>query len=186
MSAMNRNIACVGSRATPAPIISWMEETAAKLVTAGHTINSGNAPGADQAWARGANTVDPSRVVLFLPWDSFERQAIHPKNRICTFRPMYHQQYVQLAIPNASLRGTPEQIALLARDAMIVDNVHCVLGYVAAGKSGTRHTFGIAQLQQIITLNVSDALVRAGIDQRLANGEDVRGPVFDTGKGRKW
>ena len=163
-----------------------MEETAAKLVTAGYGIASGNAPGADQAWARGANTVNPARVILFLPWDSFERQAVHPKNNICTFRPTDHGRYAQLAIPRVELRGTPGQIALLARNAMIVDGVHCVLGYVAAGKSGTRHAFGIAQLQGIITMNVGDALVRAGIEERLSKGEDVRGPVFDTGKGRKW
>ena len=181
-----RTIACIGSRATPAPILSWMEETAAKLVFAGHTIASGNAPGADQAWARGANTVDPTRVALFLPWDSFERQAVHPRNRVCIFSSSSHQRFVQLAMPRGPLRDTPGQIALLARNAMIVDGVHCVLGYLGVGKSGTRHAFGCAQRQGIITMNVGDALVRAGIEERLATGVDVRGPVFDTGKGKKW
>ena len=183
MSSVNRTIACIGSRATPAPILSWMEETAAKLVSAGYAITSGNAPGADQAWARGANTVDPTRVTLFLPWANFEPQAVHPKNRICTFRPSDHQRYAELAL---ATRSAAAQLGLLARNAMIVDGVHCVLGYMGAGKSGTRHAFGIAQLQKIITMNVGDALVRAGIEERLAKGEDVRGPVFDTGKGKKW
>jgi hypothetical protein len=183
---MTRSIACVGSRLTPAPILTWMEETAAKLVSAGYGIVSGNAPGADQAWARGANTVDPARVILFLPWANFEAQAIHPKNKICTFRPTDHARYVQLAIANSAPLGTGAQLPLLARNAMIVDDVHCVFGYMGAGKSGTRHTFGLAQRQGIITMNVGDALVRAGIEERLVAGVDVRGPVFDTGKGRKW
>jgi len=175
-------IACVGARATPAPILSWMEETGAKLISQGYAITSGNAPGADQAWARGANTVDPRHVSLFLPWEDFERAAIHPANRVCVFNPNIHQRFIELA----RVTGSKRRIALLARNAMIVDGAHCVLGYLAAGDSGTRHAFGCAQRQSIITLNVADALVRAGIEARLTASEDVRGPVFDTGKGRKW
>lgn len=180
MTSVIHTIACVGARATPA--LSWMEETGAKLASAGYRVSSGNAPGADQAWARGANSVNPMLLSLFLPWEDFERAAIHPANRVCVFNPNIHQRFIELA----RATGAKTRIALLARNAMIVDAAHCVLGYLAAGDSGTRHAFGCAQRQSIITLNVADALVRAGIEARLTAGEDVRGPVFDTGKGRKW
>lgn len=183
---MTKTIACIGSRATPAPILSWMEETAGKLLQSGYAITSGNAPGADQAWARGANTINPRWVTLFLPWADFEQQAIHPNNKTCVFSPNGHQRFVEAAAAVTSLHGSKERVALLARNAMIVDGAHCVLGYLGAGKSGTRHAFGCAQRQGIITLNVGDTFVRAGIEERLAKGEDVRGPVFDTGKGKKW
>lgn len=183
---MNRNIACVGARTTPLPILSWMEETGAKLASAGYMIASGNAPGADQAWARGANRVEPARVFLYLPWDDFERAAVHVGNKVRVFNPKNHQRFVEAAGVVASLHGSSGRIALLARDAMIVEGAHCVLGYLGAGSGGTMHTFRLAQRQHIITMNVGDALVRAGIEERLAAGLDVRGPAFDTGKGRKW
>jgi len=181
-----RTIACIGSRVTPAPILSWMEETAAKLVRLGYLIASGNAPGADQAWARGANSVNPKAVTLFLPEDSFERAAVHPDNNVHVFDPGTDQKYVEAAARGASMRGTKTRIALLARNAMIVEDVHCVLGYLGAGGGGTMHAFGVAQRADIITMNVGDALVRAGIDKRLAAGEDVRGKVYEVTRGRRW
>ena len=57
-------IACIGSRATPPLVLDWMRQAGALLVRAGHRIISGNAPGADQAWAAGGNTADPTQVTL--------------------------------------------------------------------------------------------------------------------------
>lgn len=75
-------VACIGSRETPPAILKLMERMGAELVRRGFIIRSGNAKGADQAFARGANTVDPSKVELFLPNQGYEQQAIHPNNRI--------------------------------------------------------------------------------------------------------
>lgn len=183
---MTHTIACIGAQLTPVPVLSWMEETAAKLVQRGYLITSGNATGADQAWARGANSVNPEAVTLFLPWDSFERAAVHSKNTVRVFNPATDQKYVEAAAQGASMRGTKARIALLARNAMIVEDVHCVLGYVGAGGGGTMHAFGVAQRTDIITMNVGDALVRASIDNRLAAGEDVRGKVYEVTRGRRW
>jgi hypothetical protein len=46
------------------------------FAAAGWVLHSGNAPGADQAFARGANRVDPSLVYLHLPWPKFESHAL--------------------------------------------------------------------------------------------------------------
>jgi hypothetical protein len=52
------------------------------LATNGWEVHSGNAVGADQAFARGANRVNPALVHLHLPWHNFERHAIHDENLV--------------------------------------------------------------------------------------------------------
>jgi hypothetical protein len=46
----------------------------------GHTLRTGNATGVDQAFARGANQIDPTLVELYLPWRSYNRDAVVPGN----------------------------------------------------------------------------------------------------------
>jgi hypothetical protein len=46
------------------------------LAELGIIVDSGNAPGADQAYGRGVNSVDPSLLHLHLPWKSFEAHAV--------------------------------------------------------------------------------------------------------------
>lgn len=188
---MNRNIACVGSRETPDVVLAWMESTGAALVRAGYRIISGNAPGADQAWARGGNSVDPRRVTLCLPWEDFETGAIVVGNVVKVLKIVGGPDYVaavRATHPNfANLSSA--SIRLHARNAMIVEDVHLVLGYLNPGKpggGGTGGAFRIAQRNQICTLNVADAFVRAAIDKRLSDQMDLRGPVFDTKGGKKF
>lgn len=69
-------IACIGARTTPFDILKWMEHAGQLLVEANHIVVSGNAPGADQAWARGASKIRPASVELWLPWIHFESQAV--------------------------------------------------------------------------------------------------------------
>ncbi len=46
------------------------------LAERGYIIDSGNAPGADQAYGRGVNSVDPSLLHLHLPWAGANKGAI--------------------------------------------------------------------------------------------------------------
>lgn len=188
---MNRIIACIGSRETPAVVLDWMVETGAALMRAGYDIRSGNAQGADQAWARGGNSVDPTRVTLCLPWEGFEEKAIVPGNIVRVFRLAESDHYVR------DVRDTHPNFAALssgavllhARNAMIVDGAHLVLGALnpdKTGGGGTGGAFRLAHRYKAAALNVADASTRGMIEQRLARGEDVRGPVFDTGKGKRW
>jgi hypothetical protein len=185
-----KTIACIGSRETAPAILSWMIDTGAALVRAGYAIKTGNAPGADQAWAIGANEVNPVMVTLCLPWAAFEPAAIHPGNVIQVYTPAQHSRYAQAALaahPKPQLLSDTA-IKLHARNAMIVEDVHMVLGTLGTkhGGGGSGNAFRIAQRNKIGTFNVSDAFVREAIEKRLAAGEDVLGPVFDTGKGRRW
>ncbi len=73
-------VACIGSRDLDDYQTTVCEKLGGYIVQCGHTLHSGNAPGADQAFARGGNAVDPAAVHLHLPWSNFERQATHPDN----------------------------------------------------------------------------------------------------------
>lgn len=190
---MNERIACVGSRETPPVVLKWVEATGAALVRAGYTLVSGNAHGADQAWARGGNSMDPTRVELCLPWESFEATAIHGRNVVCIvdFANSEHNKHVdQVKATHPSFgRLTDAALRLHARNAMIVEGTHLVLGALNPAKpggGGTGSAFRIAQRQGICTFNVADSLVRKMIDERLAEGLDPRGKVYVVGTGKRW
>lgn len=58
----------VGSRETPEPALALIERVAKKLAADRWTLRSGHAPGADQAFERGA----AHRAEIYLPWPDFE------------------------------------------------------------------------------------------------------------------
>jgi hypothetical protein len=184
-------IACVGSRETPHFVLKWMESTGAALVRSGYMLASGNAPGADQAWARGGNSMDPTRVELCLPWESFESAAVHGRNVVRVFGVANGQRYVDLVQATHPAFGnlTSAAVRLHGRNAMIVEGAHLVLGTLNPAKpggGGTGSAFRMAQKQGICTFNVADALIRKMIDERLADGQDPRGRVYTLGTGKRW
>ena len=63
----NRLYTGVGSRETPDVALDGMTWLAAELEKLGFTLRSGNAPGADQAFAQGVEEA----AQIWLPWDSF-------------------------------------------------------------------------------------------------------------------
>ncbi len=79
-------VACIGAREwlADSPEGKMLVEMGRFLATRGHSIHSGNAVGADQAFAIGANSVNPEQVWLYLPWAGYEAGAIRPQNQ--TFR----------------------------------------------------------------------------------------------------
>lgn len=81
-----KKVATIGSRSTPGPILTLMENIGAYLVSNGYIISTGNAKGADQAFARGANRVNPKLVRLYLPWPSYEIENIVPYNEVIPYQ----------------------------------------------------------------------------------------------------
>jgi hypothetical protein len=77
-----RIYAGIGSRETPANILTFMERVAAQLALRGWVMRTGLAPGADQAFYRGS--VGVGAVELYLPWPSFEAAALEeaPRQRV--------------------------------------------------------------------------------------------------------
>jgi len=61
----------VGSRETPADILTEMRRLARVLAAAGHILRSGGAPGADSAFEEGAREVPGGHLEIFLPWKGF-------------------------------------------------------------------------------------------------------------------
>ena len=61
----------IGSRETPPDIIALMERIAARQASKSATLRSGGAPGADQAFERGAKEAGGA-LEIYLPWKGFE------------------------------------------------------------------------------------------------------------------
>jgi len=134
-------IACVGARSTPPEILRWMEKMGAELVRRGFSIISGNASGADQAWVRGGNDVDPAKVKLCLPWRSFEAQAIHPGNVVAVLDELQSSEKVSYFHLAAKYHPAWDQLMLgarklHARNAMIVEPAQELVGYVDHSRPG--------------------------------------------------
>ena len=60
----------VGSRATPADVLTVMERFAGVMARQGYTLRSGHAEGADRAFERGAY-VAGGKADVYLPWANF-------------------------------------------------------------------------------------------------------------------
>jgi hypothetical protein len=73
--------ACIGSRALTPEQLAICFTLGQWIVKRGHFVDSGNADGADGAFAAGGNTVDPTHVWLHLPWPKFNAHQITPGNR---------------------------------------------------------------------------------------------------------
>jgi hypothetical protein len=63
----------IGSRATPPAMLTQMTRAAQWLATNGWVLRTGMAPGADQAFYRGAAA--HGQLELYLPWPAFEAGA---------------------------------------------------------------------------------------------------------------
>ena len=139
------NVACVGSR----DITNEMRENLIKIgkfiAFKGWNVVSGNAIGADSAYAEGANEVDESKVWLHLPWKSYNKGFIRPGNIIRPFDP----EWCELARRHHPIYDTLTQGAkkMMDRNAGIMiesDCVLAVLNHSRIGWGGTWHGWNVA------------------------------------------
>jgi len=121
-----------------------MEEIGAEIVRRGHILVSGNADGADQAWARGGNSVDPSKVRLYLPWNGYNWEAIHEENDVIIGPDVataadwadaerFHPNWIRLSrsVKNLMVRN----IQIVRGSALNL----CYLNHARMGGGGTGH-----------------------------------------------
>lgn len=141
-----RFYAGIGSRETPSEFLHVAHGLAEKLQSSGWTLRSGHAPGADQAFEKGAH----GSAELFLPWNRFEAETplqakvvLHePTLPAYELAAKYHPAWVRLS------RGSK---ALHAR------NVHQVLGmylnhpvtFIVCWTPGGKEVGGTAQAMRI-------------------------------------
>lgn len=90
-------VACIGSRDLSDVQLRFCETIGRLIVENGFELHSGNAPGADQAYARGGNQVNPEMVHLHLPWQSFRREAVVPGNHVYVYPFNALRFYVDIA-----------------------------------------------------------------------------------------
>lgn len=148
MEKQIRKFACIGSRDTPPHIIEMMQDIGEYIASKRNcVIATGNAKGADQAFAKGGNRVDPMKVWLYLPWVTYEEQAIvwgnrtindlEPGTRIIAAR--NHPAWANLSF------GVKR---LMIRNAAIVMGSSLVIAYLnreRKGGGGTGHGWRIAE-----------------------------------------
>jgi len=63
-----------------ARLVEFAEEVARRLPTA--MFRTGNAPGADEAFAEGVRSVDPSRLQYVLPYETHAKKRIDPHSQV--------------------------------------------------------------------------------------------------------
>lgn len=145
-------IACGGHRELIISEKLYLASIGASYAEQGHTIVSGNAPGADQAYVIGASEVDPGLVELYLPWPTFEKAKIKPGNRFWTADQAW-PRHIELA--SAASPGwdhvAPAGRLLCIRNAMVLfrwgqpaDRFIALPDRTSHGWGGTGHAMRVA------------------------------------------
>lgn len=167
--AVSNFYAGIGSRRTPPDMLKLMERIAARLADDGWILRSGHAPGADQAFERGAD----GRSQLFLPWPGFQSDAPEiaaevwdrPRAEAYDIAAKYHPAWHHCSQGARSLHAR---------------NVHQILGYDldepvsfvvcwSDGRGGTEQALRVARDRDIPISNLRDSAL--AVDSWL--GEDA-------------
>lgn len=150
-------VAAVGSREIRESEAETIVSIGKAIVANGHILKSGNAPGSDQKYAIGGNSVNPQKVYLYLPWKAFEKQYI-VKGNIVTYN--IEQDDINLAKEACPYWSnlTIGQKKLMARNSKIISQSHVVIARMNHGKAnggGTGHACRIADILKIKVIDIS-------------------------------
>lgn len=150
----------IGSRKTPSDILKFMEKIGIAMAKKGWDLRSGNALGADQAFQRGGNQLRPEQVHVFLPWQEYEKAALHSKNKV--YAAPKHEAYTVAAQYHPRWKFcSPGERRLHAR------NSHIILGENLD-----------SPVQQIICWTPEGKLV-GGTSQALRISQDYQIPIYN-------
>jgi hypothetical protein len=83
-------VACFGSRETPQHVLDLMQRIGRLIASNGGVCASGHCSGADWNYEQGACSTAPERMLVCLPWATYNRRAedhmpIHPKAKVIVF-----------------------------------------------------------------------------------------------------
>jgi len=163
----------IGSRETPDYILELMEELAKKFRKDGLRLRSGHAPGADQAFERGAGPV----ADIYLPWPTFEEDIEFsgeydpdvqrivlptvisaPTEEAISIAAAYHPAWHQCTSTVRKLHGRNVHQVLGGRPAAAPVKSACVICWTSDGKAsgGTGQAIRIAEKADIPVWNLFD------------------------------
>lgn len=151
-------IACIGSRSITEDQKHLFIQIGKFIVSGGGFISSGNAQGSDQAFAFGGNIINPENVIIYLPWNTYEKDHLHPKNKIC-YEPK--KEWFDLTSPfhGGWLKLSQGVKRLMARNYGIVhraDKVIALLNHNKQGGGGTGQGVRIAESLKIPILDLNN------------------------------
>lgn len=138
-------------------------------VESGNLVVTGNRPGSDQLVAEGVNSIDPSKLEVYLPWDHFYPERLVQGNRIMTARraTLQDRQAAQAcststswAVLSHAQRGARARFAQMLRGAA---RLEVFPRYHKPGWGEVGHAIKIAWY---IGIQVFDALHGERIDPR--------------------
>jgi hypothetical protein len=174
-STRTKRAAGIGSRQTPKYILDWMAEMGAELVRQGWTVVSGNADGADSAWARGANSVDPAKLELWLAWKT--KRGLVEGNDVrvfCELPKEEQERYIDIVrkLHPAWQYVSDNAALLLGRNAKIIEKVEVVFGYTPfKDRGGTMMGYKLAEQWDIPHFDVAEAELRQKLLENLRAGK---------------
>lgn len=153
-----RKIACIGSRDAPPEYLELMRKIGSYIVRSKCCVATGNAQGSDQAFALGGNQVDSQKVILYLPWSTYEKSAIEWGNRRVLDHPTGCRE---LAARHHPAWGNLTQgvRSLMTRNASIILDSKLVIAYLnhsKQGGGGTGHGWRIAKSLGIPRIDLSE------------------------------
>ena len=128
------------------------------IVRRGMYIASGNAEGSDQTFAEGANLIDPSHVILYLPNSHFNLDKVKIGNRV-TYELKPEWKEAARAVHPVFDFLSPFTQKLLTRNAGIVsrsDKMIACPDHKKKGLGGTGHAMRVAEAKGIPILDISE------------------------------
>jgi hypothetical protein len=151
-------IACIGSRVITDEQRQLFFDVGAYIAKQGWLVSSGNADGADAAFAAGANSVKPESVIVYLPWKKYNPHNLHPQNQVLADP---KKEWMDLAAP---FHHCWDQLSygakkMMARNYGIVyraDKTLALLNYSRPGYGGTGHGWAVSGHLGIPRLDMND------------------------------
>ncbi len=153
---MNKKIACIGARETPQSILDNMKDIGFILAARGYTVASGNAKGADEYFAKGANEIDPTKVSLYLPWSNLNEHLQVKGNKIEVWWDKQELDSILETVHKSWSKVKDYVKQLHRRNYGIVKDALCVICYTIDGtdRGGTGIGIRLAQKSWIPVFNL--------------------------------
>lgn len=160
-------VACVGRRDPMLAATDILRRLGRLIAAHGGVVVSGNAVGSDQAYAVGANAVDPALVELWLPWATYERSAARPGNVV---RVVSDPRCFRIAAEHHPAWDRLSQGArrLFARNVCIIERADLVIAFPNHSKIGGGGTGHAMRMAEALQISLADLTTKDGVQRAQA------------------